>query len=249
MTKFEGCYLTNEGRDMVYNIGLNNITFTKAVTGAGLYTSKEEISGMTALKDQKQEFGLDSLSKREDTTVAVKFKINNTGLNEGYQLSEIGIYAKPDDGEEKLYCVAYAMHGQTEEIPADDGAITYFMAVDIETIVSADANVSIVYSVEHEWAKTYIDDSINNLFNEISIEKAFDIVFTKTGVGSGIDETALSAADIDKVLTTEWNGETSNDDTAISSSGVDEALSVEWNGETSNDDTALSASDVKDILQ
>ena len=57
MTKFEGCYLTNAGRSMVYDNGLPNITFTKAVTGSGIYISKDDIADMTELKEQRQEFG------------------------------------------------------------------------------------------------------------------------------------------------------------------------------------------------
>ncbi|MDE6053154.1 MAG: hypothetical protein K2G55_05210, partial [Lachnospiraceae bacterium] len=168
MTKFEGCYLTNAGRSMVYDNGLPNITFTRAVTGSGIYTSKEDIPDMTELKEQRQEFGLDGFSEGEDCTVNIKFKINNTELQEGYQLSEIGIYAKSGDGEEVLYCVGYAIDGHTEEVPAHDGTITYYMAVTIDTVISNDANVSIVYSEEHEWAKEYIDSVLAGILSEIN---------------------------------------------------------------------------------
>ena len=167
MTKFEGCYLTNAGRYMVYDKGLTNITFTRAVTGSGMHVSKEEIPDMVELKETRQEFGLDSFCELGDCTVSVKFKVNNVNLEQGYQLSEIGIYAKADDREEILYCVAYALEGYTEEVPANDGSITYFMAVDIETVVSNDAEVSIVYSEEHEWSKNYIDIIIADIFEEI----------------------------------------------------------------------------------
>ncbi len=163
MTKFEGCYLTSAGLAMVYNGGLTNITFTKAVTGSGVYMSAEDIHDMTELKEQQQEFGLDSFSEGEDCTVDVTFKINNTGLREGYQLSEIGIYAKSVDGEEKLYCVGYAVDGHTEEVPAHDGSITYYMAVTIETVVSRNANVSIIYSEEREWMKNYVDGIVGDV--------------------------------------------------------------------------------------
>ena len=249
MTKFEGCYLTNEGRAMVYENGLTDITFTKAVTGSGEYESKDEILNMTALKNPKQEFGLDSFSEGEDCTVSIKFKINNTGLEEGYELSEIGIYAQNGDGTEKLYCVAYAMSGYTEEVPANDGAITYFMAIDIETVVSTTANVSIIYSEEHEWTKNYVDNALADIFNEMNIKKAFYAVFTKTGGGSsGADETALTTSEIETALSTEWNGESSVDETALTASEIETALSTKWNGETSADETALTASEIETAL-
>lgn len=168
MTKFEGCYLTNAGRSMVYARGLTEIAFTKAVTGSGEYVSEEDVSDMTELKEARQEFQFDGFIKTdEDCTVSMKFRIDNVGLEDGYQLSEIGIYADAGDGEEKLYCVTYAVPGHTEEVPANDGTITYYMAVTIDTIVSNDADVSVVYSEEHEWTEKYVDEKMHPIVTEL----------------------------------------------------------------------------------
>lgn len=163
MTKFEGCYLTNEGLAMVHDTGLGRLTFTKAVTGSGTYSSKADIPEMTSLKDQKQEFGLDGFIEGDNFTVDVKFKIRNAGLAEEYQLSEIGIYAKGDDGEEKLYCVAFALPGHTEIVPADAGGIAYVTAIDIETVVSTSANVTIVYAEDHDFTVEYVKSIVGEI--------------------------------------------------------------------------------------
>ncbi len=167
MTKFEGCYLTNLGLKMVQSKGLSSITFTRAVTGAGIYDSKEDIPLMTELKEQKQEFELKDYSVGENFSVEVKFKIKNTGLEEEYNLSEIGLYAKGNDEVEILYCVAYALQENTETIPVDDEEIKYVTTVSLETIVSADANVNIVYSDDQEWTKQYVEKIVGN----INVEK------------------------------------------------------------------------------
>ncbi len=244
MTKFEGCYLTNAGRYMVYDKGLTNITFTRAVTGSGMHVSKEEIPDMVELKETRQEFGLDSFCELGDCTVSVKFKVNNVNLEQGYQLSEIGIYAKADDREEILYCVAYALEGYTEEVPANDGSITYFMAVDIETVVSNDAEVSIVYSEEHEWSKNYIDIIIADIFEETNIKEAFFFVFTKTDAA---DRLVMSAAEVANALETEWNGQSSADINALSSKDIETAICTEWDGQSSNDVRALTSSEISKV--
>ena len=176
MTKFEGCYLTNAGLEMVHSTGLGRIIFTRAETGSGAYDSKEDIPEMARLKNQKQAFGLDSLTEGENFTVDVKFTIRNKGLEAGYQLSEIGIYAKVDDGEEKLYCVAFALPGNTEEVPPDEGgSIAYVTAVNIETVVSTDCEVSVIYAADHEWTVEYVEgvaEKINAvLVNKVDKEK------------------------------------------------------------------------------
>ncbi|MGN0338668.1 MAG: hypothetical protein ACI4EE_14335 [Lachnospiraceae bacterium] len=163
MTKFEGCYLTNGGLAMVHDAGLGRITFTRAVTGSGTYESKDDIPELVALKEQKQEFGLEGYVVGENYNVDVEFKLNNIGLTEEYQLSEIGIYAKADDGEEKLYCVAFALPGNTKPVPAYDGGIAYQTSIVIETLVSTDANVSIIYSEDHKFTINYVKTIVGEI--------------------------------------------------------------------------------------
>lgn len=246
MTKFEGCYLTNAGRSMVYNKGLTNVTFTKAVTGSGIYISKEEIPDMVELKEPRQEFGLDNLCELGNCTVSVKFKVNNIDLEQGYQLSEIGVYAKADEEEEILYCVAYALEGYTEEVPENDGSITYFMAVDIETVVSNDVTVTIVYSPEHEWSKDYIDTIIADIFEETTIEEAFFFVFTNIDDAGRM---AMSTVEVLKALTTEWDGKSSTGINALSSEEIRTALCTQWDGQSSDDVRALTSSEILEITK
>lgn len=245
MTKFEGCYLTGAGRSIVYGNGLTNLVFTKAVTGSGTYISKEEISDMTELKELKQEFGLDSFLEGNNCTVCIKFKIDNAQLEEGYQLSEIGIYARADGGEEILYCVAYAMDGYTETVPSYDGTIIYYMAVEIKTVVSSEANVSIVYSEEHEWSKNYIDGALADIFNGEEIEDAFYFVFT--GLPSIETGGSMSSEDILSAISTTWDGQTSSDSLAMSAAEITEAVNTTWDGQTSADARALTSAEISKV--
>lgn len=158
MTNFEGCYLTDKGLALCTKLGTNNINFTRAVTGAGLYTNVSEVKSLTRLKDQKQEFELTSFEVKEDYTVDVLFYIRNTDLVESYQLREIGLYAEDSSGTEVLYCVAVALKdSMTEPIPAYDGTLDYTAKINVDTIVSSDAKVSISFNEQdHEWTAAYV---------------------------------------------------------------------------------------------
>jgi hypothetical protein len=158
MTNFEGCYLTEKGLELCTKLGTNNINFTRAVTGAGIYTDVTDVKSMTKLKDQKQEFSLTSFEVKENYTVDVLFYIRNTGLAETYQLREIGLYANDSSGTEVLYCVAIALEdSMAESIPAYDGTLDYTAKINVDTIISSDATVSISFNEEdHEWTASYV---------------------------------------------------------------------------------------------
>jgi hypothetical protein len=141
---------------MVKDTGLTRVTFTRAVTGSGIYESADDIKEMTELKEQRQEFSLDSVTSEDQYNVNVIFRINNRGLTEGYKLREIGIYASGDDGKEKLYCVAYTTDGMAEDVPADEGTFVYETTVEVETVISSDATVAIKYMFEKEWVAKYV---------------------------------------------------------------------------------------------
>jgi hypothetical protein len=167
MTKFVGCYLTNGGLELINSTGAKSIIFTKAVTGSGSYEADEEVAGLTELKNQEQEFSLEELSLGDENRVCVKFKISNTGLEHDYNFSEVGVYARADGGDELLYCVAYALEGDTEVIPVPDGSTVYIMSVEVETVVSTSAAVSVVYSEERQWTMDYVGERIEENANII----------------------------------------------------------------------------------
>lgn len=118
------------------------------------------------------------------------------------------------------------------------------MAVDIETVVSNEVEVSIIYSEEHEWSKNYIDIIIADIFEETNIEEAFFFVFTRTDV---MDEMAMSATEVAKALGTKWDGRSSTNLSALSSEDIEIAICTKWDGQSSNDVRALTSSEISKI--
>ena len=90
------------------------MTFTRAVGGAGTVAA-DDLPKATAVTDQRQTLILaDSAVDKEgdDTVYRLKVQISNKGLEQGYTLHQIGIYAKLDDSSsDALVCIFQDYHG------------------------------------------------------------------------------------------------------------------------------------------
>ena len=90
------------------------MTFTRAVGGAGTVAA-DDLPKATAVTDQRQTLILaDSAADKEgdDTVYRLKVQISNKGLEQGYTLHQIGIYAKLDDSSsDALVCIFQDDHG------------------------------------------------------------------------------------------------------------------------------------------
>lgn len=183
MVLLEGSFLTNEGIRLCSQTGANSLTFTRAVTGSGTYQASENVKEMTALKSQKQQFGIVSKTVDPNTYVVdVIFQLKNQGLLTAYDLSEIGLYAKGDDNVEVLYCVAYALPENVETMPAESSGIEYFSRCDIQTKVSAEADVMIQFDVtDHEWVASYVQQQLDPIEEEIAEKNEHIGLYIKNG--------------------------------------------------------------------
>ena len=92
------------------------ITFTAVKTGNGTYTGTENLSKTTKLKSVKQSFGLSGVS-RTGAQVKARSVINNNGVTTGYDITEIGLYAKDTDSTEILYAIIVAESGNEDYLP------------------------------------------------------------------------------------------------------------------------------------
>lgn len=90
------------------------MTFTRAVGGAGTVAA-DDLPKATAVTDQRQTLILaDSAVDKEgdDTVYRLKVQISNKGLEQGYTLHQLGIYAKLDDSSsDALVCIFQDDHG------------------------------------------------------------------------------------------------------------------------------------------
>ena len=90
------------------------MTFTRAVGGAGTVAA-DDLPKATSVADQRQTLILaDSAVDKEgdDTVYRLKVQISNKGLEQGYTLRQIGIYAKLEGSDsDALVCIFQDEHG------------------------------------------------------------------------------------------------------------------------------------------
>lgn len=109
MGYFDAQFITDKGTELLARstAGEGDIIFTSMHTGDGEY-SLGEISSITSvdgLKDEKGIFPVNDVDSNGENT-RVRAAISNQGLEEGYYLKEIGLYAKMEDEAEVLFSIS-----------------------------------------------------------------------------------------------------------------------------------------------
>ena len=150
MSYFEPAVITGAGMNLIANdiAGIGNIEFVKMVSGAGEYTEEEKtksaLAERTALKEQRQEFGFNAIEVKSEKSVLLKSVISNQTLEEGYRITEVGIYAreKGTDGEGVLYSIALAI--EADFLPPFNGLNPSEIVQEYYATVSDAAETSII---------------------------------------------------------------------------------------------------------
>lgn len=140
--------LTTAGKALLAKAqaGQTSIQITKAQTGSGSYSSGENLEGRTALKTPKQTFPIQSKSISDaDNTLILKIAITNKSetetLSTGYDITELGIFAKDPQKGEILYSIATA--STSDYMPAYNGVIPSVINLSYYLEVANAASVTI----------------------------------------------------------------------------------------------------------
>ena len=109
MAQYDGMVLTNDGINLLAKCQLGQkIEFTKVLIGDGRVPDGKVFQDMTELVNTKLALGIQNVDFVEDGRVDVTAIINNNGLETGFFVREIGLFAKPVDGAEVLYAYTNA---------------------------------------------------------------------------------------------------------------------------------------------
>lgn len=146
--------ITNKGRELMAEMiaGTSTGTFTRVCTSA-CDCSGMELEELTGLPDIKQEAAVSKVSRIDTVQVEVLAAINNRGLEEGYYVRGIGLYASGPDGEEILYGVSVESE-HPDYMPAFGGrtvsGITYRLNVKVDNSeqITIEVNPAAVSTVE-----------------------------------------------------------------------------------------------------
>ncbi len=152
MALFERHSLTEAGRALITKAqaGKTAIRFTRAKSGAGIWSASENIAAATALKIPKQTFTFSDLAipSGNPSTVVLKTILSNEGLTALYYVTELGIYATDPDQGEILYAILTSSK-KTEYLPASNGvgvsAITVRVNLEVCNATQVTVNMSGAY--------------------------------------------------------------------------------------------------------
>jgi len=148
---FNTAVLTDSGNALLTkaHAGEAELRFTAIVAGDGTYTDKtpEYLKTLTALRNQKQSFGISDKEIIEDTSVEVTATLTNEELEAGYYLNEIGLLAQDGDdaSTSTLFSIAVVAGAQGDYFPpfAAAGLVEIIQNFIIATSNTANITVAI----------------------------------------------------------------------------------------------------------
>lgn len=146
MAKYKSIVTTEAGLVLVEDAAYmgHAIQFTALKTGNGTYDGTEDLAAATDLKNVCQTFGVGSVSKK-DSDIMVRAAINNSGVTEGYSITEIGLYAMdPFTDMEFLYAVVIAETGNEDYFPPYTEAPT---SITLEMVIGITESEEVTFNV------------------------------------------------------------------------------------------------------
>lgn len=130
--------LTDSGIELIKNTMTGDtITLTAVKSGTGKVEAGT-LGQQTAVTDVKQNGTIQSI-KNEQGTISVLVLFENTGLEKGYTMNQIGIYAKKDQGE-ILFAITQDAVGK--EIPSESSMPYYSLVSRFNFSFSNDLNIT-----------------------------------------------------------------------------------------------------------
>lgn len=179
MANYIGWVLTNDGKNLLSKAIANEtkINFTKFKVGAGY--NPENDQRLTDLINPKAEYNVSSYNTKDNGVVEFIFVVSNrtvenkSKINEGFKISEMGIFAEDDSGQEILY--AYNKGTDGDYLPVYTGK----NAVDIveKCIIVVDQAVELTIKVDN--SLTYVTPESFDTYKE-EITKKLDLKADKT---------------------------------------------------------------------
>lgn len=141
MAQFQNMIITRAGLDMIAQSQAGGtLIFTKGKLGDG-QIGDQSIPDLTDLINAKMSVELSSVTAKTEGHVEVRFIVDNTDLDVGFFVREVGIYAKiNDEGVEQLY--GYANAGNYTNYLADKSVPIDSIITKIDLVVGNASNIA-----------------------------------------------------------------------------------------------------------
>lgn len=141
MAQFQNMIITRAGLDMIAQSQAGGtLIFTKGKLGDG-QIGDQSIPDLTDLINAKMSVELSSVTAKTEGHVEVRFIVDNTDLDVGFFVREVGIYAKiNNEGVEQLY--GYANAGNYTNYLADKSVPIDSIITKIDLVVGNASNIA-----------------------------------------------------------------------------------------------------------
>jgi len=147
---FDVLKLTNAGRDMLTQGRAGHVlTFTKVIIGDGTATGAA-IDNLTAVKSAKLTLPIAKSETVHAGQIRLQFRVSNSLVNTSFYFREIGLMAKVDDGQEKLY--AYTTCGDKAKLVYDKTYPIQEKIINIDTVTDNAVNVKVILDLSIMYA-------------------------------------------------------------------------------------------------
>ena len=142
MAQFPILRLTHAGQEMAgMSQGGGKLTFVRVELGDGQLKEGDSIEALTDLKRSVMQLPMQGYLNEGNGKARLRFVIDNSALTVGFHNREVGIFAKIDNGAERLY--AYTNAGNYADwIPSKETPIDGDI-VDLHIVIGNAANVTI----------------------------------------------------------------------------------------------------------
>jgi len=145
------------------HLGVHGVKFTRLGVGTGNrnidYNNRAELEQIESMFDERQSVDIASIKIINKTAVRVRGVLTNQGLDAGYHISEIGLYAfDPDEGE-ILYSIVLFV--RQDYFPSFDGFSTSSVTLTYYTAVGNTANLNISISPDAVASAADVQDLLN----------------------------------------------------------------------------------------
>jgi len=234
MADFGGMVLTDVGRNLQALVQTGEeLNFVRIALGDGALDPGGDLEGYTELANERKSVSPTEATVVGDGTARIRGTLTNEGMETGFFIREIGLFAEdPDDEEaEILYAVAYASN--PDYLPAGGGSTAVEQIIDLIVVVSNATNV--VVTIDGDHYLTDVDLEAHNLDPEshepIQINISAEIDDDIAAHNADGDAHPLIRQEIDDDITVH-----NNDETAHSPIRANISTEIDTDIETHNND-------------
>lgn len=214
MPNWGGLILTKKGRNLQAKVETGIILYlTKMKLGAGMLPAGKTLEDLTDLVEPKQVLGITEKTAQDNGLCKISSTISNSGLQQGYYVRELGVFANDPDEGEILYAIT--TDSAPDYLPADGGSmvisqefavyITISNAENVYATIDNNAIATIGYVANMVAEHNNNPDAHPNIFKSITYPTIDEILETEgsempdiPGTGGDLDE--ITTQDIDKLI-------------------------------------------------